>query len=89
MSLETQFKNHRKSSNCESAVGADSTGTTTTSPFRLVRRARIPLEHVDHVSSSMKHLNKMRVTLRADQCRAFELGTGFPTQIVAITSKYK
>lgn len=61
------------------------------STLKLVRRARIPLEHTDEVNninSSLKHYaNKKRICLQSDQCKAFEMGGGFPSQVVAINRK--
>ena len=60
------------------------------STLKLVRRGRLPLEHIDEVNinSSVKHYaNKKRVCLQSEQCKAFEMGGGFPSQVVAINRK--
>ena len=65
--------------------------TDESSTLKLVRRARcLPLEHIDEVNidSSVKHYaNKKRLCLQSDQCKAFEMGGGFPSQVVAINRK--
>lgn len=76
--------NHKSSPRLSSSPNNETT-------LKLVRRARIPLEYHHHHHHNgcddFKRANKIRLSLREDQCKAFEMGGEFPTQVVAITSK--